>query len=271
MIEDYVQIVDVIFEIDFGKTSIFLFDLEKYIYTKMGSVINLPLKAGDLLPATSTSLECLQTGNKVQRQIGAEVLGVAYSGVAYPIRENGVIIGGIATTGSTEREGALQKLPDLSKNLSAALQQVAAAVENIAASAQELADGGQALALQSQEVNDKALIMEEVVEYINSVASDTKVLGLNASIEAARAGDAGRGFAVVATEIRAMAISSATSAKDIRKIIVGIQGLVSKMNTELEKVGGNTQEVSAAVEEIGATIETLAESALELAALADKI
>jgi len=271
MIADYEQMVDVIFDTDYGKTSIFLFDLEKYTYIRMGCIINLPLKVGDILPTSSTSLECLQTGNKVQRHVGVEALGIAYTGIAYPIIENGVIIGGIATTGSTERESALEKLPALSKNLSEALQEVAAAVENIAASAQSLADSGQALTLQSQEVNEKALIMGEVVEYINSVASDTKVLGLNASIEAARAGDVGRGFAVVASEIRTMAISSATSAKDIRKIIGGIQGLVGKMTQELEKVGGNTQEVSAAVEEIGATIETLAMSALDLAALADKI
>ncbi|MHB8074961.1 methyl-accepting chemotaxis protein [Desulfosporosinus fructosivorans] len=271
MIEDYIQLVDVIYDTDFEKTSVFLFDLEKYIYVRMGSVIKLPLDVGTILPATSTSLECLQTGNKVQRMVGAEILGISYTGVAYPIRENGVIIGGIAVTGSTERESSLRKLPSLSKNLSESLQQVAAAIENIAASAQALADGGQALTIQSQEVNDKAFAMGEVVEYINSVASDTKVLGLNASIEAARAGEVGRGFAVVATEIRTMAISSATSAKDIRKIIGGIQGLVGKMTVELEKVGGNTQEVSAAVEEIGATIETLAESAIELAALVENI
>ncbi len=271
MIEDYIQMVDVIFETDFGKTSVFLFDLEKFVYIRMGSVITLPVKVGGPLPPTSTSTECLQTGKKVQRQVGAEALGIAYTGVAYPILENGVIIGGISVTGSTERERAFEKLPTLSKNLSESLQQVAAAVENIATSAQALADGGHALTLQSQDVNEKAHIMEEVVEYINSVASDTKVLGLNASIEAARAGEVGRGFAVVASEIRTMAISSATSAKDIRKIIGGIQGLVGKMTVELEKVGGNTQEVSAAVEEIGATIETLAESALELATLANNI
>ncbi|SPF49962.1 Methyl-accepting chemotaxis protein [Candidatus Desulfosporosinus infrequens] len=271
MIEDYIQMVDVIFDTDFGKTSVFLFDLEKYIYVRMGSVINLPLQIGNILPANSTSFECLHSGNKVQRMVGAEALGIAYTGVAHPIRENGMIIGGIAVTGSTERESALKKLPSLSRNLSESLQQVAAAVENIAASAQALADGGQALTIQAQEVNEKALVMEEVVEYINSVASDTKVLGLNASIEAARAGEVGRGFAVVASEIRTMAISSATSAKDIRKIIAGIQGLVGKMTSELEKVGGNTQEVSAAVEEISATIETLAESAIELAALVDNI
>lgn len=271
MIEDYIQMADVIFDTDFGKTSVLLFDLEKYIYIRMGSVIVLPLKAGDKLPSTSTSFECLQSGEKVQRQVGAEALGVAYTGVAYPIIENGVIIGGIAVTGSNEREYALQNLPNLSKELSESLEQVSAAIENIAASAQSLADGGQALTLQSQEVNEKTLQMEEVVEYINSVASDTKVLGLNASIEASRAGEAGRGFAVVASEIRAMAVSSATSAKDIRKIIGSIQDHVSKMTAELEKVGGNTQEVSAAVEEIGATIETLSESAIALSDLAAKL
>ncbi|MDP4158500.1 MAG: methyl-accepting chemotaxis protein [Bacillota bacterium] len=271
MIEDYAQIVDVIFETDFGKTSVFLFDLEKFIHIRMGSVIVLPLKAGDPLPPATTSYQCLQSGEKVQKQVGAEALGVSYTGVAYPIRENGVIIGGISTTGSNEREYALEKLPSLAKELSESLEQVSAAIENIAASAQVLADGGQALTLQSQEVNEKALQMEEVVEYINSVASDTKVLGLNASIEASRAGEVGRGFAVVASEIRAMAISSANSAKDIRKIIGGIQGLVGKMTTELEKVGGNTQEVSAAVEEIGATIESLTASAAALSALAEKI
>ncbi|MDP4160503.1 MAG: chemotaxis protein, partial [Bacillota bacterium] len=178
MIEDYKQMVDVIYETDFGKTSVFLFDLEKYIYIRMGSVIKLPFKAGDILPPTTTSYRCLRTGEKVQSFVGAEVLGVAYTGVAYPIRENGVIIGGLAVTGSNEREQALQNLPSLAKELSESLEQVAAAIQNIAASAQELADGGHALTLQSQEVNEKALQMEEVVEYINSVASDTKVLGL---------------------------------------------------------------------------------------------
>ena len=271
MIHDYMQMVDIIFDTDSGKTSVWLFDLEKFIYIRMGSVINLPLKVDQPLPTTTTSYECLQTGEKVQRMVGAEALGVAYTGVAYPIRENGVIIGGIATTGSTERENALKTLPSLSKNLSESLQQVAAAVENIAFSAQALSDAGIALSVQSGEVNEKALLMEEVVEYINSVASDTKVLGLNASIEAARAGEVGRGFAVVASEIRAMAISSATSAKDIRKIIGGIQGLVSKMTVELEKSGGHTQEVSAAIEEIGATIESLTVEALALAALSENI
>ena len=167
MLENYIQMADVIFKTNLGKTSVFLYDLEKYIYIKMGSIINLPIIVGDSLATYTTSYECIATGKDVHKNVGAEVLGVAYIGSAYPIIEDGVIIGGITTTGATEREKALEHLTVLSKNLSESLQQVAAAVENIATSAQALADGGHALTLQSQEVNEKALVMEEVVEYIN--------------------------------------------------------------------------------------------------------
>lgn len=62
-----------------------------------------------------------------------------------------------------------------------------------------------------------------VVETINYIASTTNLLSLNASIEAARAGDAGRGFAVVAEQIRYLAEQSVASVKSIEKIIKSIQ------------------------------------------------
>ncbi len=62
-----------------------------------------------------------------------------------------------------------------------------------------------------------------VVETINEIASTTNLLSLNASIEAARAGDAGRGFAVVADQIRNLAEQSVDSVKRIEVIIKNIQ------------------------------------------------
>ncbi|AFM42488.1 methyl-accepting chemotaxis protein [Desulfosporosinus acidiphilus SJ4] len=271
MLEDFVQIMQMLYDADFGKSSVLLYDLEKYIVIKEGSVVKFPLKEGDKLLPGSATHESVITGKKVTRQNGAELLGFPYYSIAYPLTLNGEVIGGIAIGSSAEKEHAQEKLQALAQNLSSSLQQVSAAIENIAASAQVLADMGQSVTVSSQNVNEKALQMEEVVEYINSVASDTKLLGLNASIEAARAGEVGRGFAVVASEIRAMAISSATSAKDIRKIIVGIQEVVGRMTKELEKSGENTQEVSAAIEEIGATVESLTQSAIELASLSEKL
>jgi methyl-accepting chemotaxis protein len=62
------------------------------------------------------------------------------------------------------------------------------------------------------------------VGIINEIAAQTNLLSLNASIEAARAGDAGKGFAVVADEIRKLADQSVKAASQIQDIVTEIQG-----------------------------------------------
>ncbi len=73
------------------------------------------------------------------------------------------------------------------------------------------------------ELQQQSKDIGSVVETINGIAATTNLLSLNASIEAARAGDAGRGFAVVAEQIRGLAEQSVDSVKRIEKIIKAIQ------------------------------------------------
>ena len=73
------------------------------------------------------------------------------------------------------------------------------------------------------------------VNVIKNISSQTHLLSLNASIEAARAGDAGRGFAVVAEEIRELATQSSKSAGEIKKLVDGINVQTGSSTASVDK------------------------------------
>ncbi len=73
-----------------------------------------------------------------------------------------------------------------------------------------------------QELENSTKQMQSIIELINNVADQTALLALNASIEAARAGDAGRGFSVVASEISNLANQTQNATGDINELISGI-------------------------------------------------
>lgn len=71
-----------------------------------------------------------------------------------------------------------------------------------------------------QKISDMSMEIEKIIGEIDSIAQQTNMLSLNASIEAARAGDMGKGFAVVATQVGALATRSAQAAKETSELIM---------------------------------------------------
>ena len=71
-----------------------------------------------------------------------------------------------------------------------------------------------------QKISDMSMEIEKIIGEIDSIAQQTNMLSLNASIEAARAGDMGRGFAVVARQVGALATRSAQAARETTELIM---------------------------------------------------
>ena len=130
--------------------------------------------------------------------------------------------------GATEQASAVEELQATITTISEAAKQAADNAEQAYHQSQEYADVAnnsstdiRAMVDAMERINEASMKIGNIISEIESIASQTNLLSLNASIEAARAGEAGRGFSVVADQIRQLAEQSSQSAVDTRTLIEG--------------------------------------------------
>ena len=102
--------------------------------------------------------------------------------------------------------------------------------------------------------------MNTITDLITNVASETSLLALNASIEAARAGDAGRGFAVVASEISSLAKQTTEATENIVAMIENITKQVDTMVDTIDRLINTGMEESRCADETAKSFNTIAEN-----------
>ncbi|WP_456458743.1 methyl-accepting chemotaxis protein [Reichenbachiella sp.] len=111
-----------------------------------------------------------------------------------------------------------------------------------------------------QVLTERSTEITRVLGVITEIASQTNLLALNAAIEAAQAGDAGRGFAVVAEEIRKLAEDSRNSAKEIEKLVSGVQTDTTEAAKVIEIMGSSVKNGEQASKEASEVFKEIAET-----------
>ncbi len=157
----------------------------------------------------------------------------------------------------------------LSTELANNFVEISKTIESLAISAVNVTYSQHELSEEIHSIDKVTKEIESVLKDITKVANNTKLIGFNAAIEAARLGNDGRGFAVVANEIQALADNSKETAAHIAELNKQINGKLDSTVQNSEKTLSITEEQSAAMEELSATVQAVTELAGRLKTLFD--
>lgn len=173
---------------------------------------------------------------------------------AIPLKEDGAVEGCLMIAKSIE---TIKSVKDAIVSLAEQIGQVMNAVNEITDGVQLASENNQMIFGRMNNLLEDTKRMSEILAVINKFSNSTKILGLNASIEAARAGAAGRGFSVVAKEIERLSGNTTESAQKIGAMVGGIETQVNEISEKSKDTTDAFSQQAASLEEIAATIENL--------------
>jgi methyl-accepting chemotaxis protein len=204
----------------------------------------------------------------------------------------GQIVGTVASA-STELQANAESLSMIadettkqSTAVAAATEEASVSVQTVAASAEELSSSINEISRQVSEstritgeavrevkntdqtvvsLADAAGQIGGVVKLIQDIAEQTNLLALNATIEAARAGEAGKGFAVVASEVKSLANQTAKATEEISSKITAMQGVTNTAVTAIRGIGSTIEQISHIIGSIASAVEEQSAATKEIA------
>lgn len=161
--------------------------------------------------------------------------------------------------------GRAEKLADQAKGSVETAHNGAATVGRTIAGMSTLREQIQDTAKRIKRLGESSQEIGNIIEFINDIAEQTNTLALNASIQAAMAGEAGRGFAVVADEVQRLAERAASATRQIESLVKTIQADTQEAITSMERSTANVVGGAKSAEEAGLALTRIEASSQELA------
>jgi len=231
---------------------------------------------GTLRSGVDRMVRQLRDGSGELHTAAGEVLQGAEAQVALADRQgstvqdtNAVVLrlrDGVRDAGA-QAEGVVARARDSAESSRAG----ADAVGNAEAAIRALRDHAESMAGTVAALVERSGRIAEILAAMREFAEQSHVLSMNASIEAARAGDAGRGFAVVATEVRRLAERSRGATAEITRIVQDVQRAARESLAVVAESRQRAQDAAALAADSGGTIRRLAEAIDASSAAADRI
>ena len=236
---------------------------ESGIITKYipGENIEIGYVEGDKVKHNDTNLQTALSGRQSDIYLDASVYGMPINAYAFPITENGRVIGALGFGKPLDKERQLEEYINTVREIVGLLQQK---THTIAAHSEELAATSIEIRTQSEKALEDSKKTNEVTNFIKSISRQTNLLGLNASIEAARAGQYGAGFNIVAQEVRKLSQQTDESTQKIESSLDNVNKSLTVLLENMNEISTSSNEEAKLAQDMSTTIEMLDEVSKKL-------
>ncbi|MEM1284475.1 MAG: HAMP domain-containing methyl-accepting chemotaxis protein [Pseudomonadota bacterium] len=166
---------------------------------------------------------------------------------------------------SEEASTNVETVAAASEQMTNSIAEVSERITQSASMTEDAARGTEKATNNVSKLSQSAQTIGDVIAMISAIAEQTNLLALNATIEAARAGEAGKGFAVVASEVKSLANQTAKATEEISSQITGMQTDTGAVVEAIENIGTMIQELNAGASSIAAAVEEQHSATQEIA------